>query len=683
MFMSRLFKIAFLLVVVFSVAAFYSTGCGGGDTATTDDVVDDGTDTPVDGDGNGDGDGGEDIFFVNKNFEAVALNSILLMFEAVGIEDYPSPSASISKDLLKSPAPGSASVEYTDIDFTKNGAEGGSAHVTGRKALMTTDHCAIFVTFTIDYDLFAEAAGEVIDGMEEGRIIVTSYECLWSNNLNVDLITTGNAETNGVVVSEIDIIAYFGETYGSDGFDFTVDSGIADTLEGRYYCAVNPAGGTTCTLEDQRDFGMDYCFYDSCEVGKAGDEYCKDVRPNTAILFDSPCAWGNCCEYFINKSMDSCLGNGVNRRECDQNMFTKLYTALHRIETEEGFESVPYEVLIKCAQMEGGMWMPPCTLGKDDLCPWGSRCVLPCAGGCPGWDGLDTQVYGYCNCFMNNTELLCDDGLDNDDDGAPDCHDQDCHRHWYGCVEENCTNNVDDDFDCLIDCMDDDCRDTTDCNVVEEDAGNGNCEDGLDNDFDGRIDCRDGGCQFHEGCEGGNPGNCSECGDGMDNDNDGYTDCYEFSCDINCNTECPLEFDDWDNPIMALCNDDVDNDGDGDIDCDDWDCLRYPMCWEGMSYELSCTNGIDDDRNHQIDCEDVSCVAEGGCPELCFDVSPWSIVSNTPHDNDLDGLKDGFDPDCWGHQYCTGETECNNSIDDDGDVEIDCADSDCVDAPNC
>lgn len=51
-------------------------------------------------------------------------------------------------------------------------------------------------------------------------------------------------------------------------------------------------------------------------------------------------------------------------------------------------------------------------------------------------------------------------------------------------------------------------------------------------------------------------------------------------------------------------------------------------------------------------------------------------------DNDLDGLTDCADPDCYGSAACTGEI-CNNYIDDDGDGLIDCADPSCTSSPLC
>ncbi|MCA9619279.1 MAG: hypothetical protein KC731_09655 [Myxococcales bacterium] len=55
---------------------------------------------------------------------------------------------------------------------------------------------------------------------------------------------------------------------------------------------------------------------------------------------------------------------------------------------------------------------------------------------------------------------LCDDGLDNDENGLSDCRDPACEMP---CVEADCGNGEDDDEDGDIDCDDDDCANTAVC----------------------------------------------------------------------------------------------------------------------------------------------------------------------------------------------------------------------------
>ncbi len=90
----------------------------------------------------------------------------------------------------------------------------------------------------------------------------------------------------------------------------------------------------------------------------------------------------------------------------------------------------------------------------------------------------------------------CEDGLDDDGDGAIDCEDQDCLG--IGCClgVEDCSNLRDDDGDGLIDCEDvDRCIDADVCADPPE-----VCDDGFDDDRDGLADCADPECVRFPGC---------------------------------------------------------------------------------------------------------------------------------------------------------------------------------------
>ncbi|MGV7223149.1 MAG: hypothetical protein ACQ9MH_16660 [Nitrospinales bacterium] len=90
---------------------------------------------------------------------------------------------------------------------------------------------------------------------------------------------------------------------------------------------------------------------------------------------------------------------------------------------------------------------------------------------------------------------------------------------------EICNDGVDNDQDGQIDCADSDCSNASNCNtpVIET-----NCSDGVDNDQDGQIDCADSDCDSASNC------NSSvietNCSDGVDNDQDGFTDCADTNC---------------------------------------------------------------------------------------------------------------------------------------------------------
>ena len=119
----------------------------------------------------------------------------------------------------------------------------------------------------------------------------------------------------------------------------------------------------------------------------------------------------------------------------------------------------------------------------------------------------------------------CDDGIDNDGDGLPDCADPDCE--WATCDDGNsCTQGK--------------CREGT-CAPTYELC----CHDGIDNDGDGLVDCADINCESRVCDDGGvcteGDGTCRSgvcegvaetcCDDGVDNDQDGWVDCDDPNCE--------------------------------------------------------------------------------------------------------------------------------------------------------
>ena len=166
---------------------------------------------------------------------------------------------------------------------------------------------------------------------------------------------------------------------------------------------------------------------------------------------------------------------------------------------------------------------------------------------------------------VENNDVLCDDGDDNDDDGLTDCADPSC----YGNPE------------------------VTVCQTMGE---AGHCDDNTDNDGDGHVDCDDWECTFDPACYETN------CTNSIDDDGNGHTDCEDYSCqfqDLCPNTE----------NTNATCADGIDNDSSGHIDCEDFGCTRFAapnvtVC-EGSA--KSCADGLDNDGDGHIDCDDYDC----------------------------------------------------------------------------
>lgn len=92
----------------------------------------------------------------------------------------------------------------------------------------------------------------------------------------------------------------------------------------------------------------------------------------------------------------------------------------------------------------------------------------------------------------NNPTEICNDGIDNDNDGLIDCEDDSCNSSSL--CEEICNDGIDNDGDGFIDCADANCEDFQDC-LIER------CIDGVDNDGDGLVDCDDPDCDSNPSCE--------------------------------------------------------------------------------------------------------------------------------------------------------------------------------------
>ena len=145
----------------------------------------------------------------------------------------------------------------------------------------------------------------------------------------------------------------------------------------------------------------------------------------------------------------------------------------------------------------------------------------------------------------------CDNLVDDDGDGAADCADPDCGAD-PACAE-NCGNGLDDEGDGLTDCDDPEC-------VIVAGCAETNCGDGADDDADGATDCGDLDCVGAAACRE------ADCGDGADDDGDGFTDCVDRDC--RGSALC----------FEVACANGQDDDADGLADCLDRDCAAAPAC---------------------------------------------------------------------------------------------------------
>ncbi len=236
----------------------------------------------------------------------------------------------------------------------------------------------------------------------------------------------------------------------------------------------------------------------------------------------------------------------------------------------------------------------------------------------------------------------CTDGLDNDCDGVVDCDDPDCDSDaacfMPGCgngaceadenvcscsedcgsapsAESSCENGVDDDCDGAVDCADADCTSDAACSV--EPCGDGACDsasgenactcpadcgspraterkcsDHTDDDCDGAVDCADSDCASDAACS------VEPCGDGVCDSASGEDGC---TCPEDCGSPPSSE---------RKCTDGMDDDCDGYADGDDPDCIAASGCGNGV---------CEGDGEDCFTCpEDCGCRGNG-CKACCGD----------------------------------------------------------------
>jgi hypothetical protein len=265
------------------------------------------------------------------------------------------------------------------------------------------------------------------------------------------------------------------------------------------------------------------------------------------------------------------------------------------------------------------------------------------------------------------TNEICDNGVDDDQDQLTDCADTACpqsvrcNARGFVCGadkacsvcgggggtpearEQSCDDGFDNDCDGAIDCADVDCTDracststvvgtcrSQACACDKTEQTEVSCSDGLDDDCDGKADCEDPNC-LGKMCDldrglacGGVPVSCSvcksgqatelptQCGDGQDNDCDGKIDCEDS---VDC--------------AGSTCN------AFGGV-CDVQSSVAVCACESGKVAETNCADGLDDDCNGKIDCADPNCASQSCGPAAtcegvdCVDASTKFAVTVAP-----------------------------------------------------
>ncbi len=286
-----------------------------------------------------------------------------------------------------------------------------------------------------------------------------------------------------------------------------------------------------------------------------------------------------------------------------------------------------------------------------------------------------------CLEVLENTEVKCRDLKDNDLNTLIDCEDPGCGAFEF-CQEgqENtsilCQDSIDNDLDGKIDCLDESCQNFSFCVPVGEITIK-QCSDSTDNDGDTFIDCDDEDCKKYIFCQPPNENTALQCKDGVDNDGDTFTDCDDIKCSEFAWCQPQLE----DTP--AQCKDGKDNDENGATDCEDEKCFEMPACQpltEGsVDPSKECLDGVDNDEDGDIDCADTDCADYSFClPE--YENSVLECQDNIDNDLPANGLIDCEDEACQFYDFCQESSleYCTDSLDNDLDGVMDCADDGCL-----
>ena len=332
----------------------------------------------------------------------------------------------------------------------------------------------------------------------------------------------------------------------------------------------------------------------------------------------------------------------------------------------------------------------------------------------------DVSLDVSCAC-----DEVCDNEIDDDEDGLTDCADSaDCYG-GPGCPsddETDCFDGHDNDADGDTDCGDVDCLSQGICPEM-------NCGDNEDNDFDSATDCADAAdcaetvvCSQVDACVPMQSLQCNQIVAAPMKANDAtdaisaWTGCDTFGSDYRGN-EVAFSF-------TPTCTGEVEvrvsgvGDETGSLDvfildatqgaCAGSSCVQAlysgagdqtrgmvsvatgsPMVivvdgWDGFETDVEvevdclclhedCVDGIDNDGDGMTDCDDDACRLSQECPEPDCDDGI---------DDDGDSLTDCDDLQCKATPACP-ETDCANGVDDNNDGRGDCADTNCFAGAAC
>jgi len=209
---------------------------------------------------------------------------------------------------------------------------------------------------------------------------------------------------------------------------------------------------------------------------------------------------------------------------------------------------------------------------------------------------------------LENSYVLCHDGIDNDDNGTTDMGDRNCADFATApVVVENsyalCHDGKDNDNNGTTDMGDRNCANFTtapatpiDTTLTVVENSYALCHDNIDNDNNGTTDMGDRNCANFTTAPATTTDTTSLvvensyalCHDGIDNDNNGTTDMGDRNCanfttlpnqDSGSGASVVLE------NTYALCHDGKDNDNNGTTDMGDRNCANFTIAPAATTYQ--------------------------------------------------------------------------------------------------
>ena len=244
---------------------------------------------------------------------------------------------------------------------------------------------------------------------------------------------------------------------------------------------------------------------------------------------------------------------------------------------------------------EDGFTAKHCQNGKSLLeeCPTGQKCDN---GACVA---IPTPVPA--------NQEICDDNIDNDNNGKTDCEDEICKMHTHCSTikpsNEICDNHIDDDGNGKADCQDEACSTHSNCSTTSSD--NEICDNHIDDDGNGRVDCEDEACKSQEHCSTSIPVQ-EICNNNIDDDGNGKADCQDEACSTHSSCSTTI-------PVQEICDNNIDDDGNGKADCQDEACKSQEHCSTATPVQEICDNHIDDNGDGIVDCDDEACKDKEEC----------------------------------------------------------------------